>query len=199
MSINTTLNQLKESQRKSRQDAKKLAQQEKELEDNANKKIPESVVLLIAQRVAKSLSPMAAMFMVSNLSKSGLKSRTGTLRKAVASCIVTVKLKGRPQLIVSFPPKLAEKIYAQANSLNYGAVRTGQGNGTSPVLARKTKNVLKAKFKDSATKTSQIGKVTVVKARVFFQLTSTQKAQLNKAFTDKMQAELQNYNNGNTK
>ena len=81
-----------------------------------------------AQKTINSeLTKMARKFFLNNYARSGLKTRTGKLRNALASVNVIVTLSDDPRIQILMPPGVSSydggsDFYKVASALNYGAV-----------------------------------------------------------------------------
>lgn len=72
------------------------------------------------------ITPAIRSMMLRNLAASGVKSRTGVLKRAVANCQLQQK---RGVIIVHLPKGLTVKQIKYINSVNYGAVHSSQNIG----------------------------------------------------------------------
>ena len=148
---------------------------------------------------------LARKMIMKNYAASGLKSKSGKLQKAIAdiNCVVTLLAK-KPKITIHMPDNVGDyskksgggNFYVVANSLNAGAVR-----GSSEKNKKRRKAIKKSAQKNAAKKNSKNGIVTqghvlsgakttkagstsfsggtsVTKAYKFWDLTSSQKQQL---------------------
>lgn len=88
--------------------------------------MPESIL----RAAAKDLEPMIRSMVRGNMSRAGVKTRTGTLARAVSSITVGISLS-KARIAYGFPPgvkgyKNNPNFYEVAGSINYGAVRQPQ-------------------------------------------------------------------------
>jgi hypothetical protein len=79
---------------------------------------------------AQEAEPLAQEFAVKNFSKSGVKSRSGELKRAVGNSRLQLIGGGRAASLLNFglQPGKDKDFYVRANAVNYGAVRTPEGN-----------------------------------------------------------------------
>jgi len=83
-----------------------------------------AVVRVLLKKAVQKVTPTIRQMIRAKYVASGLKNRTGKLTAALGSVQVELKFKGtKPVLHVSLPAGLSNDLYAQAASLNYGAVR----------------------------------------------------------------------------
>lgn len=78
-------------------------------------------------KINSELTKLARKFLLNNYTRSGLKTRTGKLKNALASSNVVVSLGKNPNIKIIMPSGLSNyedgsNVYEVASSLNYGAV-----------------------------------------------------------------------------
>jgi phage gpG-like protein len=83
-----------------------------------------TVVRAVLGNAVQKVAPTVRSMVMQKFRSSGIKSRTGALASALAGIKLELKWRGsKPTVVVSFPAGLSDRIYKQAASLNYGAVR----------------------------------------------------------------------------
>ena len=75
---------------------------------------------------AKEAEPLAQEYAVRNYNKSGVKTRTGKLKSAVSNSRLI--MAGKAMLNFSLEPGKKEDFYIRAGAVEYGAIRTPEGN-----------------------------------------------------------------------
>jgi len=156
---------------------------------------------------AKEAQTTARKFAQTNLRGSGIKSRTGALRRQLANSELYFKSggAGRAMVIFSMPSGKSEKDYKKAGSLNYGAIRTSKKDSSlANSIGAKRKQTIKKNIgkstKGGSTKlalniladtgsiyqtksgsisgNTTVGKISVTKGFNFFQLKQGQQTKV---------------------
>lgn len=155
------------------------------------------------QEITRRITPMVRGFLVQNYNKSGVKTRTGKLLKALQRTEVKINIFGRkPKLTIHMPAgvdkyKDGSDFYEASAAVNYGAIRNvAEGNKKRRKnLKKKAQKKINRKksggdvigqghiLKDAnKTKGGSLkfeGGVVVTKGFNFFELTSSQQSQIN--------------------
>ena len=97
--------------------------------------LPRNVVMGIIDYAARTLRPTIIAYIQRNFARSGIKSRTGKLARALKRVMVvgSITRSGQPVIRVQMPPGISpyrdggkqSDFYRVAAALNYGAVRAG--------------------------------------------------------------------------
>lgn len=85
---------------------------------------------VVLRAAAKDVQPMIRSMLRGNLSRAGVRTRTGTLARAVASVVVGINLS-KARLVYAYPSGIKgypgqPNFYKAAGSVNYGAVHQPQ-------------------------------------------------------------------------